>query len=237
MTNFLAIISGKGGAGKTTTSLNLGHALTKLGKKVILLDANFATPNLAAHLGITSPNATLNDFLKRKKSLREVIHLHHSGLIFIPSSISYQDFRKSQPDQITEIFEHLEGMADFVLVDCPAGLGYELVQILKNTDGALVVVNPHLSSLIDALKSIEIAKENNNSIPGFVLNMVYNKNEIKSEEVEKTLNVPLLAKVIYDKKIKKALYKQSPSHYLYPRTKSSKEYLKLAEYLIDEKIE
>ena len=238
MTKFIAIISGKGGVGKTTTTLNLGHALTKLGKKVILLDANFATPNLAGHLGVASVKASLNDFLRQTKPLPEIIHLHHSGIAFIPSSVSYQDFKKTQPDKITEVFEHLENLADIVLVDCPAGLGYELVQVLKNTDEAIVVTNPNLSSLIDSLKAIELAKENNNSIPGFVLNLTNKgRNEIKAADSEKTLGVPLLVNIPQDKKIKKALYKQAPSHHLYPRAKSSKQYFKLAEYLLNERID
>lgn len=237
MTKFIAIISGKGGAGKTTTALNLGSALLKLGKKVILLDANFATPNLASHLGIASPKTTLNDFIKKKNSLQEVTHLHYSGLIFIPSSVSYQEFKKAHPDKLSEIFEHLENLADFVLVDCPAGLGYELTQILKNTDEALVVTNPNLSSVIDALKSKELAYEHNNSLPGFILNLTHKgKNELKAEEIEKTLNLPLLADISEDKKIKKALYKRAPSFYLYPWAKSSKQYLKLAEYLVKKEL-
>ncbi len=59
------------------------------------------------------------------------------------------------------------------------------------------------------------------------------KNELKPLQVERTLSLPLLADIPYDKKIKKALYKQAPSHYLYPRAKSSKQYLRLAEYLIN----
>lgn len=233
MTRFLAFISGKGGTGKTTAVLNLGHALTKLGKKVILLDANFATPNLASHLGVASPSATLNDFLKKKKSLSEITQLHHSGLTFISASVSYQDFKKSQPDKISEVFEHLDGLAEFVLVDCPAGLGYELVQILKNTDYALVITNPNLSAVIDALKSIEIAQENNNLLPGFLLNMTKKgRHELRPEEIETTLSLPLLANIPYDKKIKKSLYRQAPCHYLYPRAKSSRQFRKLAEYLV-----
>lgn len=235
MTKFIALLSGKGGAGKTTTSLNLAYTLTRLGKKVIALDANFATPNLASHLGITFPQATLNDFLKKNKPLQEVIHLHSSGLAFIPSSVSYQDFKKIQPDKISEVFEHLENLVDFVLVDCPAGLGYELVQILKNTDEALIITNPNLSSVIDSLKTIELARENNNILPGFILNLTHKgRHELKPEEIEGTLNLPLLANIPHDKKIKKALYKQAPSSYLYPRSKSSKQYLKLAESLLNE---
>jgi len=234
MTKFIALISGKGGTGKTTTALNLAQALLKLNIKTLILDANFATPNLALHLGLTSPVATLNDFLRKKKPLQETIHLHYSGLSFLPASLSYQDFKKTPPNKISEIFEHLEGFAEIVLVDCPAGLGYDLVQILKNTDEAIIVTNPHLSSLIDSLKAIELAQENNNALPGFVLNMTHKgKNELRPQQIEETLNLPLIANIPYDKKIKKALYKQAPSLYLYPRAKSSKQYLKLAQHLIN----
>ena len=172
-----------------------------------------------------------------KKSLPEIIHLHHSGLNFIPSSVSYQDFKKTQPDKITKVFEHLENLADVVLVDCPAGLGYELTQVLKNTDEAIIVANPNLSSLIDSLKVIELAREHNNTITGFVLNLTNKgRNEIKAADTEETLGIPLLVDVPQDKKIRKSLFKQAPSHHLYPRAKSSKQYLKLAEYLVNEKI-
>jgi len=235
LTKFIAVVSGKGGAGKTTTAINLGYALNKLGKKVIILDANFATPNLASHLGLTSPQATLNDFLKKKKSLHEITHLHHSGLTFIPSSISYQDFKKAQPDKLAEIFEHLENMAEFVIVDSPAGLGYELVQILKNTDEAIIVTNPHLSSVIDSLKTIELVHEHHNAIPGFVLNLSNKgKKELKPREIENTLEIPLIANIPSDKRIRKALYKQTPSIHLYPRSTSSKQYFKLAEHILHE---
>lgn len=233
MTKFLAIISGKGGVGKTTLALNLGYVLTKLGKKTIVLDANFSTPNLASHLGITFPRTTVNDFLKRKKTISEIIHLHYSGLAFIPASISYYDFKKIQPNKISEIFEHLEGLAEIVIVDCPPGLGYDVVQILRNTDEALVITNPYLSAVIDALKVVELAQENNNLLPGFILNQTQRKQEFKRKEIENTLNLPLLAEIPEDKKIKKALFKRAPSVYLYPRIKSSKQYFKLAQLLLE----
>lgn len=236
MTKFLALISGKGGAGKTTSALNLAHALTKLGKKTLLLDASFATPDLAPYLGLLHPKATLNDFLRKEKTLPETIHLHHSGLSFIPSSPSYLDFKKTRPDQLTEAFEHLENLADFILVDCPAGLGYDLVQVLKNTDEAIIITNPNLPSVINALKAIEIARENHNSLPGFVLNLTAKaRHELKPSEVEQLLSLPLLANIPYDKKIKKSVHRQSPVHYLYPRAKSSRQYLKLAEFLTHRK--
>jgi len=65
MTKFVALVSGKGGVGKTTCTLSLGHALASLGKEVVLVDGNIATPNLALHLGLMNPEGTLNQFLRK----------------------------------------------------------------------------------------------------------------------------------------------------------------------------
>ena len=231
MTKFIALISGKGGAGKTTAAINLGQALQDLGKRVLLLDANFLTPNLSTHLGVLSPPVTLNGFLQKQKPIHESIIIHHSGLAFLTASLSYQEARCSQA-RVGEIIEHLDQLADFVLVDCPAGIGSELSKILEHTDEALVVANPNLSSVVDALKVIELAKEHNNSLPGFILNMTCKgKNELKAEIVENALNLPLAAEIPFDKKITKALYKQSSSFHLYPRAKSSRCFLSLAKEL------
>ncbi|MFH1682185.1 MAG: P-loop NTPase [Candidatus Woesearchaeota archaeon] len=232
MTRFIAFVSGKGGAGKTTAVLNLGQSLTLLGKRVLLLDANFLTPNLASHLGVLSPSVTLNEFLQNKRSIHESIIFHPSGLAFLTAGISYQEARHSQA-RIAEIIEHLDHLADFVLVDCPAGIGSELSKILAHTDETIIIANPNLSSVVDALKAIELAKTHNNSLPGFILNMTSKgKHELKAETVENTLNLPLAANIPFDKKIKKALYKQAPSVYLYPRSKSSKRFLGLAKEMI-----
>ena len=83
------------GVGKTTSTLNVGQALVNLGKNVVLLDGNIATPNLAIHLGFMNPEGTLNKFLRREKSLTEITYLHESGISVIPSSPSYAEFQKT----------------------------------------------------------------------------------------------------------------------------------------------
>lgn len=236
MTRFITLISGKGGAGKTTTTLNLGQALTDSGKKVILVDANLVTPNLAIHLGVMNPEGTVNKFLRREKSLKEVTYLHESGLSFIPASPSYSEFQKTNPQKIAELFEHLDNTVDFVLIDAPSGLGYEVTEVLKNSDEALIVVNPNYSSIMDALKTIHLAKTNNNSIPGAILNMTNRgRHELQQEEVENILGIPILANIKLDKKIRKSVHRQMPLSYLYPRSRSAKQFRDVAEQLLLER--
>ncbi len=238
MTKFIAFVSGKGGVGKTTSTLNVGQALTDLGHKVTLLDANLMTPNLAIHLGFINPEGTVNKFLRKEKALKEVVYLHESGLSIIPASPSYNEFQKTNPQQLTEIFEHLENTADFILIDAPSGLGYEVSQVLKNTDEVIIVVNPNLSSVTDALKTIQLAKAHNNIISGIILNMTHHGwHEMKPEEIENILGHPIIANIKHDRKIRKSVHQQMPLNYLYPRSNSAKEFQKVAQQLhFEEKI-
>lgn len=233
MTRFIALVSGKGGVGKTTTTLNLGHALHRKGVNTLLLDANLATPNLGLQLGLLNPQGTLNKFLRKEKELKDIVYKHESGLTLIPSSLNFVDFQKTNPQKITEIFEHLDNLTDVVLVDAPSGLGYELSQILKNTDEVLIVVQPTLSSVMDALKTIQLAQVHNNTIAGIVLNMSHFRgwSEMKQEEIENILGHPVIANIRYDQKFRKALLQQSPVHRLYPRSNVAKEYRKIANHL------
>ena len=70
MTRFITLVSGKGGVGKTTTAINLGQALTDMGKKVVVVDANLVTPNIGIHLGVMNPEGTINKFLRKEKDLK-----------------------------------------------------------------------------------------------------------------------------------------------------------------------
>ncbi|MFA6461466.1 MAG: P-loop NTPase [Candidatus Woesearchaeota archaeon] len=233
MTRFIALVSGKGGVGKTTTTLNVGHALHKMGRNVVLLDANLATPNLGLQLGLLNPEGTLNKFLKKEKTLQDITYKHKSGITLIPASLNFIDFQKTNPQKLTEIFEHLDNLSEFVLVDAPSGLGYELNQILKNTDEALIIVQPNLSSVMDALKTIQLAQAHNNTIAGVVLNMSHFRGwtELKPIEIEKILGTPIIANIKYDKKFRNALMEQSPVHHLYPRSNAAKEYRLIAKHL------
>ncbi|MBI2582309.1 AAA family ATPase [Candidatus Woesearchaeota archaeon] len=232
MTKFIAFVSGKGGVGKTTSSLNVGQSLASMGKEVILVDANIVTPNLAIQLGFVNPEGTLNKFLRKEKSLKEITYLHESGISLIPASPSLSEYQKTNPQKLNKLFDLLKNTADFVLIDAPSGLGYDVHQILKSTDEVVLVVNPTLSSVMDALKTIQLAKENNNTVSGIILNMTNGgKDELTQKEVESILEYPLLANVKYHRKVRRATHKQMPLTYLYPRSKPAKEFKKVAQHL------
>src|SRR3989344_6455381 len=102
MTKFIAFVSGKGGVGKTTSTLNVGQALASLGKEVVLVDANIVTPNLAIQLGFMNPEGTLNKFLRKEKSLKEITYLHESGISLIPASPSFHEYQKTKSKDLSK---------------------------------------------------------------------------------------------------------------------------------------
>lgn len=232
MTKFIALVSGKGGVGKTTSTINIGQALVNLGHKVTLLDANLTTPNLAIQLGLLELEGTVNHFLRKEKNLSEITYFHEGGLKLIPTSPSFHELKKTDTKRMVDLFEHLNHTTDFVLVDSPSGLGSEVTQILDQCDEAIIVVNPSLSSIMDGLKTIELAKTNKTVITGILLNMSNRgRNELKIKEIEETLGYPILANVRYNRKIRKSAYRQTPLNYLYPKSKYSREFTKVASFL------
>ncbi len=232
MTKFIALVSGKGGVGKTTTTISLGQALHNLGKDVIVVDGNLVTPNIATHLGIPNPQSTLNKFLRKEKSLKDIIQTHESGLRIIPSSPSYTEFQKTNIGQLNKLFNQLENVADIILIDAPSGLGYDVEQILKNCDEALIIANPTLPSVMDALKTVQLAQAHENTITGVILNMVHNdRHELKQQQVEEILGHQVIAKIPFHKKVRRALHQGSPLPTLFPRCKPSREIKVAAQYL------
>jgi septum site-determining protein MinD len=232
MTKFIAIISGKGGVGKTTSTINIGQALTKRGKQVLLLDANLMTPNLALNLGMVNPKGTLNKFLRKEKGIKDVTYLHESGISVIPASPSYSEFQKTNVQNISKVFDHLDNTTDFVLIDAPSGLGMEVNEVLKHCDEVLVVATPTHSSVMDALKSLQLAKAHDNTIAGIILNKTHSgKHEMSEEEVQGILNYPILGNIKECKKVRKSLHKKMPVTHLFPRSRTAKQFNHIAAYL------
>jgi septum site-determining protein MinD len=238
MTKFIAFVSGKGGVGKTTATLNVGQALSNLGKRVILMDANLATPNLALHLGMMNPERTINKFIRKEKGFNEVMYDHSCGFSIIPASPSLEEFLNTKPELLSKAFKQLDEAADFVLVDAPSGLGHEVNEVIKNTDEIIVVVNANLSSVMDALKTIKLAETSNKVVAGVIMNMTNKgRHELSQLDVEGILNYPIIANIRHDKKVRKSLHKNLPATYLYPRSRTSKEFHKVAHYLsLEEKV-
>src|SRR3989338_6094545 len=111
------IISGKGGVGKTTSTINLGTSMNQLGKEVIIVDANLTTPNVGLHLGSPIVPITLNHVINNKAKVEEAIYEHESGTKIIPSSLSIAESDNTNHEKLSDITKKLRRIADYVIID------------------------------------------------------------------------------------------------------------------------
>ncbi len=211
MTKAVAIASGKGGVGKTTIVANLGLAIAKLGKKVIMVDADLDMANLELVLGMEGRPITLQDVLKGEAGINDAIYEVSENAFFIPAGISPSKFRRVDPEKFADIIKTLEGMADFVLLDCPAGIGKDTIACFSACKETILVMTPDPLSITDAYKTSIAAAKMGAELTGIILNMIKNtKGELKEKEITSLLNVPILARINYNPAVAESVFKGKP---------------------------
>ncbi len=244
--NVIAIMSPKGGVGKTVTTANLAAALsTEFNLKILAVDTNVSTASLGLHLDIFYPKKTIHDALRRGFKIREAIHVYNSNLHVIPASIKIKKRDKNIKTMKTNMhkiisyyekfIEKISNEYDLVLLDCSPGFDLEAIAAMHIAGGLIVIANPDYPSIVASAKVIEYAKKMRMPLGGMVLNKVGRKKyELKKEDIEDALGIKILKEIPYDKKIPESIAKKKPIILLKPRSKAGKAYRKLASSIIGE---
>ena len=154
----LAVASGKGGVGKTTTTANLGAALAASGYEVAIVDVDLGMANLAGLVGV-SPEATLHDVLAGKTPLRSARYDAY-GMTVVPGSIELERFADADARRLEAVVQELRSDYQFVILDAGAGLSHDIAATIAASDGVLLATTAELSSLTDAGKTGELVDEN-----------------------------------------------------------------------------
>lgn len=230
MTRRILILSGKGGVGKTSLASNLAIALAEIGEDTIAVDANLTTPNLGLHLGTYLVSKTIHDVLRGKVDVKDAIYFHPLGIRIIPGSLNVNKIRKVDFNKLPEITLSLIGKADYVIMDCAASFGPEVISALAACDEVIVVTNPDLPSITEAFKGIKIAEEEGKKVLGVVVNRVKGKG-LKKEEIEEILGVPILAEIPEDENVPKSISAKVPVVTYRPNSPAAREIKKLACYI------
>ncbi len=229
MTRLICVSSGKGGVGKTTVTSNLGAALTQFGKDTVVVDANLTNPNLGFHLGVPLYPKTLHDVLRGEAHISEATYLHNSGLKVVPAGLSIEDLKSTSPNKLGSVLLDMVGEPDVILVDSAAGLGREALKTIESSDELLLVTNPDLPSVTDALKTANIAEECGTKVIGVILNRVKKTpSELSIEEVEAMIGYPVIATIPEDQKIHESIAMKTPIVYHKPNSPAAIELKKLA---------
>ncbi|MEM5766312.1 MAG: cell division ATPase MinD [Candidatus Aenigmatarchaeota archaeon] len=232
MTRTILITSGKGGVGKTTLTSNLASALSLLGEDVVAVDTNLTTPNLGLYLGMHFAPVTLHDVLKGESKLKDAIYPHPFGFKIVPASMGVDDLTGADPSRLYEVVLDLIGKTNFILLDSAAGLGREATSALQATEEVLVITNPNLPSVADALKTVRLAERLEKKIIGVVANRVRKKEyELTKNEIEEMIGHPVLAQIPEDNNVAKAIFSKMPVVNYSPHSPAAMEFKRLACFL------
>ena len=217
----IAIASGKGGTGKTTISANLAVALSIFGKELIVIDADIAMANLELIMGIEGMPVTLNDVLSGSADINDAIYNGPDGVKVVPAGVSLDGFKKAKPEKLMEVLAELDQKGDILLIDCPAGIGKEGLTAISAAEHLIVVVNPEISSISDALKVVAIANRMETSVLGAIINRVTeDSSEISANAIETILEIPIIGIIPEDPNVRRSAafgepivlrYKDSPA--------------------------
>ncbi len=236
MTRYLTLISGKGGVGKTLSSINLGCALNYFGKDVTVVDANLSTPNIGLYLGVPVVPINLHHALQNKNPVTEAVYQHPSGTKIVPAGISVDELRKTNPERLKKTLDGLDGTTDIVVIDGAAGLGREALAAIESSDQVLIVTNPELPAITDALKTMKVCEEFGKDVIGVLLTRVRSDDlEMSLKNVESILEKKVIGIIPEDHAIREALIRKDSVVYTHPTSKAAIGYKKLAADLIGQK--
>lgn len=228
----IAITSGKGGAGKTNLSVNIGIALAQAGRRVALLDADMGLANVDILLGIY-PKFNLSHVLSGDKALAEIMLDGPSGLRVIPGASGIQKMAElSTVEQaaVVRAFSEIDQDLDVLIVDTAAGISASVVNFARACQEIIVVVCDEPTSLTDAYAFIKLLNRDY-GLPNFhvIANMVQTVQQGQAlfqkltKVTDHYLDVTLrfVGVVPYDEWLRKAVQKQVPVVVAFPESKAS----------------
>jgi septum site-determining protein MinD len=227
------VISGKGGVGKTTSATNIGSYMNSLGKDVIIVDANLTTPNIGLHFGSPIAPITLNHVLSGKSNIEDAIYRHESGTKIVPSSLAMSELKNIKIEKISDVTRKLRKLADHVILDSAAGLGEEAKEAIRASDDIIIVANPEICSITDALKTIKLAEQMKKNVIGVIVTRYRGDYlDMKIETIKDMLEVPILGIVPEDNAVRESLHRKNPVVYTHPKSKSAKAYKKIVRRIL-----
>jgi septum site-determining protein MinD len=234
MKRIIVISSGKGGVGKTTTAINLGAAINHFGGDVLIIDGNLSTPNVGVYLNSPEVPVSLNHVLRKKYQAYEAVYEHESGMKIMPSSLSIKELKKIRPEKLKHFKDDFKQISDYIILDSAAGLGNEASSAMELADDLIIVTNPDIIAITDALKTIKLAEQKNKKVLGVIVTRVKkHKTELQPSNVKDLLEVPILGMIPEDISIVKALNQKNPVVHVYPKSNSARAYKEIAAKILD----
>ncbi|MCH5274796.1 MAG: MinD/ParA family protein [Lachnospiraceae bacterium] len=242
------VTSGKGGVGKSNTAINLAIQFRKLGKKVIILDADFGLANIEIMFGAV-PKHNLCDLIYQGKSMRDIITWGPMDIGFISGGsgiVGMVNLSRDYLNYIIQNLSELDTIADIVIVDTGAGISDAVLEFLVASGEILLVTTPEPTSMTDSYSLLKaLLRHPRFSSESTQVKMIANR-VVREEEgqnlynklnmvVARYLKLPFtyLGAVPEDAQLSKAVIQQVPISMQNPSAKSSLAYESIAAQLMN----
>ena len=244
----IAVTSGKGGVGKTSLSVNLAMEMAKLGKRVVIFDADFGLANVEVMLGIR-PTYNLLDLIHNNKTMPEIITRGPMGIGFVSGGSGVSELASLDKNSIKLLISEmmkLDKMYDIVIIDTGAGITDSVMEFVMVSPEVLLVVTPEPTSITDAYSLLKVLRRMDDFNPLYkTINVISNRVTADNEGIEifhkmntvssKFLNTKLeyLGAVPQDRNASMAIIEQKPVVVAYPTTPAAKAINELAGKLLN----
>lgn len=216
----IVITSGKGGVGKSTLTANLGLGLARLGKKTLVLDGDIGLRTLDVLLGLE--NKVVYDLVDVAEGIcrtrQALIHDARYENLYLMPAAQTRDSGAVTPRQMEKMLSKLQQQFDYVLIDCPAGIGRGFKNAVVGAQRAIVVTVPDIVSLRDAERVVGLLEKNDLLHPELLVNRALPEHQRPSKQsmmslalIQETLPLELLGVVPEDAAIGRSALLGSPA--------------------------
>jgi len=244
MAEVIVVTSGKGGVGKTTITANLGVALAKLGKKVLLVDADIGLRNLDMILGLENRIVyDVLDVLEGRVPPEKAYVKDKRGLsLYLLPANQTKNKDAVDPEKWTEVIRGIKSRAefDYILIDSPAGIEQGFKIAVVPADRAYIVVNPEVSSVRDADRVIGLLESMGKEDYSIIINrirwrMIKRGEMLSVEDILDILKAPLIGVVPEEEKLIDFTNRGEPI-VLYENLNASKAIIDIARRTLGERV-
>jgi len=232
-TRIITVTSGKGGVGKTNFSVNMALAYARLGKRVVVMDADLGLANVNIMLNMV-PRFNLYDMIRKGKTMKEIMVETDYGISIVAGALGISQIANLSEKERKKFIEELNTLsfADIVIIDTAAGVSSNVLDFIAAADDAVIVTTPEPTAITDAygiIKIIATEYDNLDMKLKLVVNRVKNAIEAKKVGDKMThiagqflnLKVDYLGFIYDDPVVSQAVLRQKPFMVIDPRSKAS----------------
>ncbi len=230
-TQVITVASGKGGVGKSSVALNIAIAMSRKGRRVLIIDTDFGFSNIDVMLGVSTRH-DLMDVIQRDMDIRDIIEPGLEGVQFISGGSGVYEMTQLDGGQLMRIvnnLKQLEDVADTIIFDTGAGASDNMLRLIYASNETLLVTTPEPTAIVDAYALIKIVGEKGSARMRLLINKADSAGEAATvmdciaRIAQKNVNVRIdkLGYIIRDINMQKAVRMQVPILVSFPHCLAS----------------